>query len=364
MSDRDLYIRASEAYNKGIPIMSNVEFDALERQLREQGHLDLINKTHDEIAGSDIDDLTFSILPLESWNDIISWIRLSKQTRFLLSLKIDGVLGKLSWTNKFKAQSRGRSTKYPWDYTEALGHIIPSGISNKLVTGEVYVPAKFLEYFKDKYGRDKFAVPRSAAISLLRTPCNYEDEDLKKLILLAYSTDEHFSSRKEMYDNLQSLGFDVPPHSILNVDSEWTDDELQSNVREFMKQLESYDEIPSDGVVMEFDNLDIVPEVEGKYRSTQIALKVDRWGTDIFKGVVNGLKLTPGKGNYGTVLTIEPVKMPDGIVQRNINAFNPGIVLRAGITKGSEIKFKRKANQMCVLIYGDENEEAGDANDL
>ena len=103
MSNRDLYIKASEAYNKGTPIMSNAEFDALERKLREAGHLDLVNKTHDEIAGSDIDDLTFSILPLESWNDIISWIRLSNQTRFLLSLKVDGVLGKLSWANKFEA---------------------------------------------------------------------------------------------------------------------------------------------------------------------------------------------------------------------------------------------------------------------
>ena len=245
-----------------------------------------------------------------------------------------------------------------------MSHIIPPGISNKLVTGEVYVPAKFLEYFKNKYDEEKFAVPRSAAISLLRTPWNYEVEDLKKLVLLTYSTDEHFSSRKEMYDNLQALGFEVPPYSILDVDKEWTDDELQSKIGEVMEQLEAYDEIPSDGVVMEFDNLDIIPEVEGKYRSTQIALKVDKWGTDIFKGIVNGLKLTPGKGNYGTVLIIEPVKMPDGIIQRNINAFNPGIVLRAGITKGCEIKFKRKANQMCVLIYGDENEEVGGVNDL
>jgi NAD-dependent DNA ligase len=346
-----LYIDASVAYNKGNPIMTNQEFDALERELRAEGHLDTINKTHDQHAGSDIDDLTFSINPLETWGEIIGWVRASKQVRFFLSSKMDGVLGKAVFPiSRFVGQSRGRDTLNPWDYTNGLRSLMPQLHEEALVIGEAFVPPSELDFFRKKYDGN-FAVPRSAAISLLRVPSAYAEEDLKRMKFKAYSIDRQYELRSEMYADLVRLGFEVPPHYVVEIAPGLDDSTIQVALEEYMELLSSNPDIPLDGIVMEYDDLMVTPDVQGKYLSTQIALKVGIFGETTFKGTVTGLTLTPGKGSFGTVLDIEPVRMPDGITVSKINAFNPGIILRNKITKGTEISFARKANSMCVLLY-------------
>jgi len=350
---RQKYIEAARAYNDGEPIMSDAEFDRLEKEMRDIGGFDdILNKTHDELNGGDLEDKSFSILPLDNWTDIMNWVTSKGERLLVMSLKIDGVNFKGSKQKvKFEAQSRGRKTDVPWDYTEGIKANLPelSDDESFLITGEAYVPAKWLEYFKEKYDKTKYKMPRSAAVSLLRRPQDYSKEDLQKLEIYPFTYQPNATSKLEMWDKLEELGFNKIPRVILK---ENTMEEIKEAMYELKLQADKLG-IPSDGIVLEVDDQveDFGTSNDSKYQGSQVALKVDEWQDQIFSSKVIGIELNPGKTNFGTVLLIEPILLPSGSTQRKINAHNIGIILNNGIEIGSEIKFFQKANGMCDLIY-------------
>ena len=188
---------------------------------------------------------------------------------------------------------------------------------------------------------------------LLRRPQDYEIEDLRLLQFRAFSLTVPCSSKEEEFEALRARGFTTPSYMTT----------LKSNVMENYQTLEG-DAIPLDGIVLEVNNKSFVPEVKGKYQSSQIAIKIGSYGDKKHEAVVTDIHIEPARGNFGVVLEIEPYLMPDGATITRVNAFNIGIVLRKGISKGSKIKFNRKANGMTVLVYGEmkcENEKIGTA---
>jgi len=339
-----LYIEAARAYNKGNDIMSDQEFNELEEKLRKAGS-NIVNYTHDQLADSDLDEETFSILPIYNWEDVYSWIDDTREEEFILSQKVDGVNAKIAFSTKtqlWKAQSRARDGRSAFDYSEALKHILPLQPDNIGTVGEVYLPEEYLEYFREKYNRpDKFKLPRSAAIMLLRCPQDYEVEDLKLLQFRAFSLTVPCATKEDEFKELGRRGFTVPSFITTS----------KSNVKENYQSLED-STIPLDGVVLEVNNKSFVPEVKGKYQSSQIAVKIGVYGDKVHEAVVVDIHIEPARGNFGVVLEIEPYLMPDGATITRVNAFNIGIVLRKGIKKGDKIKFNRKANGMTVLVYG------------
>ena len=338
-----LYTEAAIAYNRGEPIMTDSEFDLLEKELAEAGS-DVVNKTHDELAGATIDSDTFSIRPIHEKSEIMSWINYQPVDEFFASLKIDGVLARVQSGANFKAESRGRDDNIPWDYSTALQQILPKIPEQYFIRGECFVPETHLEYFRDKYDKDKYKVARSAAITVLRRPQDHGADDVQKLKFLAYYIEGDYGTKSDMFEHLKRLGFEVPPHKIVTFKNGGEDfDELQAGMETAV--------YPSDGVVIEYNDLKILPDGSSgdKYLSTQIAAKVGRWGMSHFKSKVLGVNLTPGKGHFGTVLEVEPVVMPDGITQKNINVFNIGAIIKNRIGVGTEIVFERQSNGMCYF---------------
>jgi len=340
-----LYIEASCTYNQGEDIMSDRDFNELEEKLREAGS-DIVNYTHDQLADGDLDEETFSILPIYNWEDVYTWLRDTGEEEFILSQKVDGVNAKIFFsteTGQWKAQSRARDGRSAFDYSEALNHILPLQPDNVGAIGEVYLPEEYLVYFREKYNRpDKFKLPRSGAIMLLRRPQDYEVDDLKLLQFRAFSLTIPCATKKEEFDELQARGFTTP--AFLTT--------LESNVTENYRSLEGKG-VPLDGIVLEVNNKSFVPEVKGKYQSSQIAVKIDVYGDKKHEAIVTDILIEPARGNFGVVLQVEPYVMPDNVTITRVNAFNIGIVLRKGIKKGDKIKFYRKANGMTVLVYGE-----------
>ena len=339
-SKEKLYTEAAVAYNKGEPIISDSEFDLLEQELIKAGSA-LVNKTHDEIAGAAIDSDTFSIRPVHSRDDIISWINRQPVGEFMCSLKLDGVLAKVQTGYNFSAESRGRNENIPWDYTAALRTVLPEQTNSYFIRGECFIPNEHLEHFRNTYNPEIYKVARSAAITVLRRPQDHVAEDIRKLKFIAYFIEGKYATKKDMFEHLESIGFETPYHKVVKFTDVETDfDVLQAD----MEQTAD----PADGVVIEYNDLSVVPaSSDNKYQSSQIAAKIGKWGLNTFTTVVRGVKLTPGKGHYGTVLVCEPVRMPDGITQQNINVFNVGVIIRNKIGIGSVIKFTRQSNGMC-----------------
>ena len=334
-----LYIEACIAYNNGEPIMSDFEFDMLEKSLAGSP---VVQKTHDEIAGATIDSDTFSLRPVHSEDEIMLWIRQQPTNIFLASLKIDGVLAKVQTGKNLKAESRGRDDNNTWDYTKALSYILPPLEQQYFIRGEVFLPEEYLEYFRNKYDASIYKVSRSAAITVLRRPQDHTIEDIKKLKFMAYFIEGSYATKSEMFKHLQELGFETPDSRVVDF----------SGGRQVLDNLilsMSKTQHPTDGLVIEVNDLTIQSGADGKYLDTQIAAKVARWGMTHFTSIVQGVKFTPGKGHYGVVLEVVPVVMPDGITQRNINVFNIGAIIKNQIGMGTEILFERQSNGLCYF---------------
>jgi len=346
--DELMYIEASRAYNDGEDIMTDQEFNILEKKLREAGS-DVINFTHDQLAEGDLDEETFSILPVYSWEEVYTWFQATGEEVCILSQKVDGINAKAAYstsTQRWVAQSRARDGRSAFDYSEALNYILPQQNDNVGIVGEVYLPEEHLLYFREKYNRpDKFKLPRSGAIMLLRRPQDYDIDDLRLLQFRAFALTIPCTTKEQEFEELQARGFQTPAYLVT----------LESNLTENYRNLEGTT-LPLDGIVLEVNDKSFVPEVKGKYQSSQIAVKIGIYGDKKHEAVVVDIHIEPARGNFGVVLEIEPYLMPDGATITRVNAFNIGIVLRKNIKKGDKIKFNRKSNGMTVLVYGEKKD--------
>lgn len=354
-----LYKRACEAYAIGEDIMTDPEFDYLEKQIISMGSV-LPSLVFEDVAYLEdlspevdhedlIETASYSIRALKDWREVEEWARDYEGYELIASLKEDGVCAKMSINrNSLYAQSRNRKDRNPIDYTKALGKIVslPNIDETISVTGECYVLEDKLDYLKDKYKSDKFKMARTAATSMLRTPDKFDEEDFNFLRFTAFNTSKAFNTQKEKLDWLKSQGFQTPKYEVFTVDM--TKD-IKTQIEVKMNLVDTG--MPADGVVLELNDKRVLPEIKGKYQSTQIALKLGKWEGVLSKGKVIGLENIPKKGNWGCVLLIEPLKMKDGSTQSRVNAYNLGIVRRNEIKIGSEINFVRVSNNMANLVY-------------
>lgn len=348
------YTRACEAYaSDGTYLLSDAEFDDLERKLRTAGS-SLPDKLFEDISvggesDTDIDDDSFSIKPVDNWVAVEEFLSMYPDSSFLASLKEDGICTKLAIDRTtMYGQSRNRNKRKPISFTKAVNIAInkPSLLSPITVTGESFVSWDDLVYLREKYDVTKYKMPRSAALSLLRTPDKHDPEDVRKLVFTAFNTNKPFATHADKLDWLKSKGFRVPRYVVFTPD-------MTKDIREQLLPIFDYVDVgsPSDGIVIEVNECNAVPVMNGKYMSTQLAIKLEKWASKDNVAEVIGLDLTAKKGNYGCVLKVKDVVMEDGATVGRVNAYNLGIVHRNKISKGSIIKFARVSNNMCNLIY-------------
>lgn len=348
------YILASKAYANGEPIMSDSEFDELENKLRELGSslVDLVSEDFiDDGLEQEVSYETFSIRAVKTWQEVENFFRAFPDCTFVATLKMDGICTKLAINgSSIVAQSRNRGSRTAIDYTDAMNIVLDDIYlrGSVSVTGEAFVPWEDLEYFRNKYNKDKYVMPRSAAISLLRTPHEHDAEDVKKLQFRAFATDKKTLDYEASLQWLSAKGFKVPKYVVFKPD---LSKDIKEQLLPILHEVDTGE--PSDGVVIQVNERgeNFKPSVEGKYMSTQIAVKLDKWGGQIYEAEVIGLNIGMAKGNKGCTLQIKPFTLEDNSTINKVNAYNLGIVQRNKIKKGSIIRFVRVSNNMCNLIY-------------
>lgn len=375
------YAAARYCYRMGLPTLDDETYDKLEIWLRENKYEECkayLERSYDddpiprkllEVLGIEIietnvsselysyleDEKSNSIKAVRDMSDVYDFVQSNPGCPVMMSLKLDGVNSKMLYKDKrfALALSRGRHGN-SINYTDGCKHIVPPRIDSERllkITGECFVTPSVLPDLRKKYDVNKYKTSKSSAISLLRV--EHEKVDYEDLNLLAFSCEgEHFSTVSEMYEYLETIGFKTPPHVLVNsLPSDY--EEFNKAINEILDNLaEEGEGLPSDGVVMEFNDLESVFEEKNQYSERQIAIKFGHWGFEYLKGVITDIVVEQQRVYKSVRVKIEPVRSSDGCEANYINAFNPDILISNGLNIGSEVYFERNSGAVNILIHG------------
>lgn len=379
----EAFVAARYCYRVGFPTLTDNEYDQLEAQLREEQYSrcrEYLERSYDddpvpsallkvlgirEITPQVPEELyryleeekSNSIRSVRAYADAYAFVIANKGKQIMFSLKIDGVNAKTLYTNgNYRITlSRGRGRNCI-DYTQGAKHTMPATIpcgGIMKVTGEFFTDKSKLTELREKYRSDQYKTSKSAAISMLRV--EHREPDYEHLRLFAFGIEgKTFNTVSESYQFLESLGFQTPPHfcatpqcDSLEEFSEWLKDSV------FTPMSELADGLPSDGVVMEVDDLTEVFKEEHQYSDRQIALKFEQWGFERLKGRITDIIISQKRVYKSVRIKIEPLYSSDGCKAQYINSFNPGILIENELFVGKDVWFERNSGAVNILIHGE-----------
>lgn len=386
----DLFILARYFYRIGEPIMEDRIYEQYLNWVKNnpKGYEDFLSRTYDDdpvplellkeidveptipqTTGSEKQELMQYLneeksLSIDSVTNYASAYNFfiaykSQEKDLMMSLKMDGVNAKsLYLDGKRKLSlSRGRNGN-SFDFTDNLTQVLPNQLDleiNELkVYTECYVDYDYLGELRKKYDVDKYKMSKSAAISLLRVA--HQPEDYKHLHAVVINV-EGLSTKtlEDTFSTMEQLGFEVPEYKLIRWSEIPEDYEtfckwLKTDVFDYM--FERTKGIPSDGIVIEVNDLEYEGVINGMYSNRQLALKFEQWGFDYYVGIVEDIIWEQQRVYANCKLQIKPVNTKDAEA-RIINAFNMGVLIEEGITKGSKIYFERNSDAVNILIYGE-----------
>jgi NAD-dependent DNA ligase len=382
----DLYVLARFMYRIGYQIVNDEFYDKLHQYcLKNNLGAEYTNRTYDDdptpytllkefeldqYIPSDIgsrndfyqyldEDKSLSIQPLTDYTTAFEFFNSVKGLDLMFSLKTDGINTKsliLEKEHKLSL-SRGRSGN-GFDLTDNIRKIIPRTYDTEVhelkVYSESYVDSNSLPYLREKYNRsDSYKTEKSSAVSMLRVEHDLEDyQHLKTLAFMADGLDTTVSGTMR---KLEELGFSVVPHFLVNANEVPTE---FNNFNEWLKEkLKIMQEmsagIPSDGVVVEINDLMYSGEIKGSYSSRNIALKMEYWSFEYYKGTVTSI-MYEQRRVWGSVrVKIAPTVARDNTEARVVNVYNPAMMFREDIRVGSEVPFERNSGAVNILISKD-----------
>lgn len=385
----DLFILARFMYRIGNPIISDSQYDNMERTMRANGLMkEYTERTYDDdpipyvllrefnlekfipndLVSSKYFDMidkekSLSIQPFEDPKEVYNFIMEKKQD-IVAMLKIDGINVKNYYKDLFLeiGMSRGRNGN-GFDLTRNISKVITSRLKSEYndlkVFGESFVYEQHLPYFRNKYDKSKYKTPKSSAISLLRVEHDLEDYD--KVGFLAFNIEgaTHLKTKMEMLEYLKTLGYKVVPHVLIKWETipkdyptfkKW----LDGVCREFYVRTQA---LPSDGLVFEVNDLFYEDSISAQYSNKNIAVKLSYWSSDRYIGVVEDILIEQQRVVASCRIKIRPLRTKDGCEANYVSGYTPNIIINNGIKVGSEVVFERKSGAINSLLYGDKLKE-------
>lgn len=385
----ELYILMRYLYRVGDPIVDDHEFDNYELLMKEK-FLNLeeyYNRTYDDdpipfsllekyallehqkidgdtrngLKQSLEEDKSMSIKAIRGYTETWTFFKQMRDLEkdVVVSLKMDGANAKnLYKDNSFVLSlSRGRDTNNSFDYTENMSLIIPQTFyCNKeeiKITGECYVDKNKLSYLRNKYDADKYVSSKSSAISMLRV--RHEIEDYQYLHLRVFRADGVADTLTETFKILEEAGFEVVPHKWIA----WS--EIPDNYEEFKGWCKSEifdamyelgEGLPSDGVVVEVNDLAWDGQIENQYNSRQIALKFEYWGFDVYCAEITSIIIEQRRVFKSVKVGIKPLVTRGDSTAKVINGFNPRILIENNLCVGSKVYFERNSDAVNIVLHG------------
>lgn len=388
----DLFLLARYCYRVGESIMTDSDYASIESFVIEQGlcpevcsrsydddpvpvsllkefnmeHLMFDPSEHYDKYDSFLEDeKSISIRAIENYIDTYNYFIATKDKDKVMTPKVNGVNCKTIFTKDNDSslsvklcKSRGRNGE-GFNFTRNLLRILPAkldlDLDSLLLYGECVVLSKGIGRLTAPSGVQP-KVERMAAMSMLRT--DYNDEDYKYLKYKVFSCDGLTNSLSESLDILKSKGIDTVPY--LYIKSE----EVPNDFSEFcvwMKDKFDYfynllkeEGYPTDGLVVDVDDLKYTGFVNGQYSDKNIALKFEYWSHKYYVGIVEDIVFNQCANYCSVTALVEPVRTADNCNARRVELYSPSIMIKERIVKGSKIYFKRDSDVKNVLVYGQE----------
>lgn len=406
---RKVYILARYMYRIGMPFMSDEMYERVQETIKKAGVLtDYLNRTYDddpvpvdlikESFGEkyikvfdsskykDVfgEDKSLSITPVDSWRGIFEFCTMNKDKTLIASLKVDGVnqktlykkfLNNYIWEVTLSRGRTGESREYQ-NHKKIIRKTIPvKTLFDDVETapefldlrGEVYTDDKGRNLLKEEvHNGNKFASGKSTALSMLTT--NYEDKYYEYMHSLAFSCEGIADTVYDTFKKLEEMGYSTPPHML--IDMSGMPDDFEEFKKWFGKVLDKmYEEgkelgIPSDGVVLEINNLKEDYEVKGQYSDRSIACKIEYWAYKYYRGIITSSVDEQQRVKGSLVLTIEPLLTEDGAIATRVNVYNPSILINNNLKLGSEVYIERASGTVTNLIYGERLKKLLDTGEL
>lgn len=382
MTDLEKFILARYFYRIGEPIMDDAEYEELCLRMKSCpeaaeylartyddddipvellarfGYTPAETSTESSLYTQMDEDKSFSIMSAVCSDEAKHFFEEKKQLGLdlMISLKMDGNNTKMGYENgKFKiALSRGRRGN-AFNLTKTVSKVMPESIpttqSFMRVFGESYVEESALETLRRSFPDKEFKTSKSAAITLLRI--EYPDwcyEYLKTRVFLAEGLGQTLS---EMYDILETEGVDTPPHFLIkasDIDIDNFDEWVYEKILDPMSEMGTG--IPSDGVVVEVNDLMWQGTINNQYVDRQLALKFGPWAFNIYKGEVEEIIFEQQRVFMSVRVRIKEMTTADGCTAKYVNVFGPNILISEKIKPGSTIYFERNSGAVNILVYG------------
>lgn len=380
----DFFILARFHYRIGRDLIDNKTYETIEDALR-QANLatEYLNRTYDDdpipfellkevnethlipnmaneskYSSALDEEKTLSIKAKRTVDEVFEFIQSINGEDIVVSLKADGVNGKVLYINDFLeiALSRARDAGSAFDYTRGLSKVLPTklntGCKEVKVFTETFMQPSYLPELR-KLDVKRYKTPKSSALSLLLR--NHEDMHYKHMISLAFGIEgvDTIKTAEERFRYLKSLGFETVPWKLIpNKNIPKTKKEFGDwlfNICEMFSN--ETDGLSSDGLVFEVNNLKWKETVTGQYSDRNIAVKMFHWDGKQHVGKVKNIVIEQQRVEASCRIEIIPMLTDDGCTATFIQGYNPDIIIEQGINIGSTVTFERDSGAINKLVY-------------
>lgn len=259
--------------------------------------------------------------------------------------------------------TRGRKGNC-FDITSNLSKIVPNTIDTEMehvvVYGECGVDSSKVSIMPRKSGGD-FTLSRTAALALMRT--GMDDESyFKYLKFHAFNADGVADTISKTVDKLNEWGFDTLPYILVKAEEIPKDFEefcvFTKSIMDRMWQFTKDYDIDTDGVVVDINSKNFIPEQTNQYLSRNCALKFEYWSHYYYIGIVKTIHVEQKAVQASVVIEIEPLKTQDNCKARRITSYNPSYLFDLKLYPGQKVYFERNSGAINVLLTGDKLKEA------
>lgn len=335
---RSLVIQATEAYTNGNPILTDAEFDALEKRFRAESPNDPYFKqvgsqatgafakvTHRHLMGS-----LAKVQSVPEWDD---WHAGHKHVG-VLSEKLDGISVHLDW---FEGSLKQASTRGDGEVGEDITRnvIRMKGIPRELpnlftgsIRGEILCYKSDLNLHFPEYSN-----PRNTASGIAK---RQDGRGCEHLTVMCYQIFDYTGTKVQEFDHLKHLGFLTPTWYLAN-----SSETVLSVYRQYNEGMRDELDYDIDGLVFEINDYNVKSRygVQSKRPGGAIAFK---FPADVAVTKLNQVVWQTGSsGRVTPVAIFEPVELAGVIVER-ANLHNVENFLKLSLKPGSLISVSRR----------------------
>ena len=371
----------SKLYDRGKPLISDAEYDALVREYNELTGANSDEPVAPVVVGSAVADGSPKVAhpaPMLSLNNAFdqmqraqAWhaiVRQAPGARAYADLKIDGMALRVDYENgEFRcAATRGdgiigenvtQNAIRIADLPLKLKTAVPGRIS---VVGEAYIPNSLfalLNNDREAAGEELYSSPRNTVAGGMRH--SDHDEVAKRGIhffaygLLFESNPRGFIRHSEVIEWLAELGFSVVEFGIPELQTEADIENAYETLSEMMDEVD-YD---CDGVVIKLDGL-TAREILGAGRSAPNWAFACKGIAQAERTVLNNVCFSVGRtGAVTPVGEVEPVVIGD-VTVTSVTLHNKDIVEGLGLMTGDKVLVKRAGDVIPAVekVFNDERD--------